>query len=244
MEVLEMNYDLTDNKHWKQKPEERERLACLGTMAAVFAHELANPLAGLTFSLQFVEIELERKQFHDARVRVILEGAMQEIHRLRALLDGFRSLAVPQSLELEFTDLETIIKEVLALEHSNYGAAGVTVKLDFEKRIPLIKLDRGKIKQVILNLCKNGIEAMPEGGCLTLKIYRSEPMVVFEISDNGIGIPDGVNIFELFKTTKLDGSGLGLPLVQRIVSAHNGTINYTTQQGRGTTFKITLPATI
>jgi signal transduction histidine kinase len=83
---------------------------------------------------------------------------------------------------------------------------------------------------------------MRDGGCLTVKVYRSERMVVLEIGDTGIGIPRGMNIFESFNTTKAGGSGLGLPLVQQIVSAHNGTINYTTEAGHGTTFKVCLPA--
>ena len=81
-----------------------------------------------------------------------------------------------------------------------------------------------------------------DGGGLTVKVYRSEPMVVLEINDNGIGVPHGVNIFELFKTTKRCGSGLGLPIAQQIVAAHNGTIDYTTEAGHGTTFKVCLPA--
>jgi signal transduction histidine kinase len=101
-------------------------------------------------------------------------------------------------------------------------------------------LDTAKIKQVILNLCKNAVEAMPDGGCLTLKGYRSRGMVVLEISDDGVGVPDDVNIFELFKTTKPGGTGLGLPLVQQIVSAHNGTIGYKSKPGRGATFKVAL----
>lgn len=75
-----------------------------------------------------------------------------------------------------------------------------------------------------------------------VKVYRSDLMVVLEISDTGIGVPHGVNVFELFKTTKPCGSGLGLAVVQQIISAHSGTINYTTEVGRGTTFKVSLPA--
>jgi two-component system, NtrC family, sensor histidine kinase HydH len=81
---------------------------------------------------------------------------------------------------------------------------------------------------------------MPDGGCLTLKCYRDRGMVVLEVSDDGVGVPDNVNIFELFKTTKSGGTGLGLPLVQQIVSAHNGTIAYKSKPGRGATFKVSL----
>jgi signal transduction histidine kinase len=98
------------------------------------------------------------------------------------------------------------------------------------------------VKQVILNLCKNAVEAMPEGGSLTLKGYLSgADTIVVEVSDTGIGIPEGMDIFEIFRTTKPDGTGLGLPLVSQIVSAHRGTVDYFSEPGKGTTFKLTLP---
>ena len=232
---------LTDKKQLLQKATENDRLALLGTMAAMFAHEIANPLTGLFASLQFVDRELERKKFDDPFLRSTIQGAIREIDRLESLLSEFRSLALPQTLHLRPTDLKKTIEEVLALQKLAYRAAGITVKIDFENGLPLIRLDAAKIKQAVLNLCKNAIEAMQQGGCLTVKVYRSERMVVLEISDNGTGVPEGVNIFELFKTTKAGGSGFGLPLVQQIVLAHNGTISYTTEAGRGTTFKVCLP---
>jgi signal transduction histidine kinase len=157
------------------------------------------------------------------------------------LLSEFRSLALPQSLDLKLTDFQEIIEEILASEKLAYRTVGISIKTDFES-LPLINIDPAKIKQVVLNLCKNAIEAMRGAGCLMVKVYRSELNVVLEISDNGIGVPHDVNIFELFKTTKPCGSGLGLPVVQQIVSAHNGTITYTTEAGQGTTFKVCLPA--
>jgi len=175
-------------------------------------------------------------------LRDTVHGAMREIDRLGSLLKEFRSLALPQTLDLRLTDLEGIIQEILAVEKIAYRAAGITVKLAFENGLPAIELDAAKMKQAILNLCKNAIEAMGKGGCLTFKAYRAGPMVVLEISDSGIGVPEGLNIFELFKTTKVGGGGLGLSLVQQIVSAHNGTINYTTDAGHGTTFTVRLPA--
>lgn len=108
--------------------------------------------------------------------------------------------------------------------------------------MPLVELDAAKMRQVILNLCKNAVEAMPDGGCLTLKGYRSRGMVVLEISDDGVGVRHDVNIFDLFKTTKPGGTGLGLPLVQQIVSAHKGTIAYKSESGRGATFQVSLAA--
>jgi PAS domain S-box-containing protein len=242
MEILEVNYNVTDRKQSVEKAQETERLALVGTMAAVFAHEVANPLSGLSASLRFVDNDLKRKDFDVPFLRASVKGAMQEVDRLVSLLNEFRSLALPQSLHLKLTDLRQIIEEVLASEKMAYRATGITVKTDFENNLPPIRIDSAKIKQAVLNLCKNAIEAMRKDGCLTIKVYRSERGVVLEIGDNGIGVPRGVNIFELFKTTKPCGSGLGLPVVQQIVSAHNGTITYTTEAGHGTTFKVCLPA--
>jgi signal transduction histidine kinase len=211
-------------------------------MASMFAHEVANPLSGLAASLQFAESDLQKQEVDVLTLRATLRAAMQEVDRLVSLLGEFRSLALPQSLDLKLTDLQQIVKEILAAEKIAYRTAGITVTTDFERRFSPIRIDSAKIKQVVLNLCKNAIEAMHAGGCLSVKIYRSERVVVLEISDTGIGVPQGMDIFESFKTTKCRGSGLGLPLVQQIVSAHNGTINYTTEAGRGTTFKVCLPA--
>jgi PAS domain S-box-containing protein len=241
MEILEVSYNVTDRKRSVPKSQETERLALVGTMAAVFAHEVANPLSGLSASLGFVENDLEEKDFDVPSLRATVQGAMREVDRLVTLLNEFRSLAVPQRLDLKLTDFQEIIEEILASEKLAYRAAGITVKTDFES-LPMIRIDPAKIKQVVLNLCKNAVEAMRGGGCLMVKAYLSELMVVLEISDDGIGVAHGVNIFELFKTTKPCGSGLGLPVVQQIVSAHNGTINYTTEAGQGTTFKVCLPA--
>jgi PAS domain S-box-containing protein len=242
MDILEVNYNLSDKRQSGEKARESERLALLGTMAAVFAHEVANPLTGLSASLQFVQSELETKKLGDIFLRNTIRGATQEIDRLGSLLNEFRSLALPQTLDLRLADLAKIVREILAVEEIAYRAAGISVKLEFENGLPAIELDAAKMKQVILNLCKNAIEAMQNGGCLTIKAYRNGQSVVLEIRDDGIGVPKGVNIFELFKTTKSSGSGLGLPLVQQIVSAHNGTIQYVSHAGQGTTFTVRLPA--
>jgi PAS domain S-box-containing protein len=241
-EILEVNYYVTDRKHASKRAQETERLAQVGSMAAIFAHEVANPLSGLSASLQFAESDLQAKEVDVSTLRSTLRAAMQEVDRLVSLLSEFRSLALPQSVDLKLTDLQEIIKEILAAEKIAYRAAGITVKTDFEGRFSPIKIDSAKIKQVVLNLCKNAIEAMRAGGCLGVKVYRSGRMVVLEISDTGNGVPHGMDIFESFKTTKNSGSGLGLSLARQIVSAHNGTINYTTEAGRGSTFKICLPA--
>ncbi len=226
-----------------------ERFAELGKLAAVFAHEVANPLSGLSASLQFALKDLARFTLHHSAKRDVdipiiqgtIQGALREVDRLVELLDDFRSNVPPQSLNIKSTDLETIVREILALEGTGYKSAGVTVKLNFEAGLPAIEIDPSKIKQAILNLCKNAVEAMGDGGCLAIKAYRAEGMVVLEITDDGFGVPDDVDVFELFKTTKPRGTGLGLPVVQQVVSAHHGTVDFTSDSGQGTTFTVRLP---
>lgn len=240
-DVLQLNQDISAIRKEEERVRQTERLALLGTMAGTLAHEVANPLSGISFALEYVERELEMRPF-DGHLRAAVQGALREVGRLDSLLSEFRGIARPQTLDLKKTDLVKIIEEVLACQFETYRALGITVKLEFNDFVPPVMADAGKIKQVILNLCKNGVEAMPTGGYLGLKVYPAGPAVVLEISDTGIGLPGGLDIFELFTTTKPDGSGLGLPLVREIVSAHKGTINYTTEPGHGTTFKIYLPA--
>ena len=226
-----------------------ERFAELGKLAAVFAHEVANPLSGLSASLQFALKDLARFTLHHSAKRDVdipiiqgtIQGALREVDRLVELLDDFRSNVPPQSLNIKSTDLETIVREILALEGTGYKSAGVTVKLNFEAGLPAIEIDPSKIKQAILNLCKNAVEAMGNGGCLAIKAYRAEGMVVLEITDDGFGVPDDVDVFELFKTTKPRGTGLGVLVVQQVVSAHHGTVDFTSDSGQGTTFTVRLP---
>ena len=228
----------------QQKVQERERLALLGTSAAVFAHEVGNPLQAIFLSIEFIESEFNRKQIADPVLISTIEATMREIVRLRSLLHEFRSLAKPQTLDLQSSDLVKIVEEVLALQKLGCQAAGIAVKFESEKRLPPILLDKAKISQALLNLCKNAVEAMPQGGCLSIRLHPSGSMVVMEVADNGVGVPDDVSIFELFKTTKPAGSGLGLPIVQQIILAHKGTIDYINQPGSGATFIVNLPAEI
>ena len=120
-------------------------------------------------------------------------------------------------------------------------APAIQLDLQFEENLPLIQADRQKIKQVVLNLGKNAIEAMPNGGVLIARVYQQNGRILLEVADTGVGIPQGEDVFQLFRTTKPEGTGLGLPIVQQIVSEHRGAIDYTSALCKGTTFKISLP---
>ena len=224
------------HKQSQQRAPVRRFTTTLNTTAALFAHEVASPLQGMSASLQLMECGLQTN--HDALLT--MRTFRREVDRLIILLNEFRSASVPQSLNLKSSGLREIVEEALAVQLILYRNAGVKVRFDFEDGLPALELDAPKIKQVILNLCKNALDAMPKGGDLNIRCYSLGAAVILEIADTGIGMPEGLDPFALFKTTKLNGTGLGLPIVEQIVLAHNGTIEYTSEPGRGTTFKIVL----
>lgn len=233
-----------------EKRAQHDRLAELGNLAAVFAHEVNDPLYGLSASLQFALKDLASltrgglagKELDVPVIQETLQGALREVDRLVELLDEFRLAVPPQTLNLKPADLGNTVKEVLAPEVAGYRSAGITVTMDIVAHLPAIKIDSSKIKQALLNLCKNAVQAMPDGGSLAIRVYRGDDMFVVEITDDGLGVPDDVDVFELFKATKPGGTGLGLPVAQQIISAHHGTVEYTSAAGSGTKFTIRLPA--
>jgi two-component system sensor kinase FixL len=233
--------DITDRRAAERLMREKERLAILGTTAAVFAHEIGNPLNSLATSLDLVKYLLGKRKDVDAVVLETLQAAAQEVERLSSLLKEYRSFARPRQLSLQPTDVGSLLRETIAPHRNSYQAAGIEVRFELGSKLPLISVDPEKMKQVILNLSKNAVEAMPGGGVLTCKAYSSDGQVSIEIRDTGIGIPEGTDVFQLFKTTKEDGTGLGLSIAQQIVSEHHGTIGFTSRQDTGTTFTIKLP---
>jgi PAS domain S-box-containing protein len=233
--------DMTEQKLIQDKLQESERLAAMGTAAAVFAHEIGNPLNGISTSLQFLQLQLAEK---DPTIQLdsTLEFVLKEIYRLGSLLDDFRSLARPQELDLRPTDLAQLVSELLTAQAVQYAKRRILVEQDFPPDLPRVMADIRRMKQVLLNLCKNAVEAMPEGGTLTVRGRHLAGLVSLEIIDTGVGIPDDFDIFQLFKTTKEHGTGLGLAIVRQIISAHQGMISYQSEPGKGTTFTVSLPA--
>jgi PAS domain S-box-containing protein len=234
--------DISEKVRLQEQLVERERLAAIGTTAATFAHEVGNPLNSMYMATQLLERRLaKRRDLIDDTLTTLLRNLMREIMRLTALLEEFRALARRQKLDLRPLSLTALVADFLAGEAPLYTTRGIKVEQSFPPDLPLISADGEKLKQVFLNLCKNAIEAMPQGGTLTIRAHNSGGYVRLEVSDTGIGIPGGVDIFEPFITTKAQGTGLGLTIVRQIVSAHKGTLTYRSTPGVGTTFTLQLP---
>lgn len=208
----------------------------------LFVHQVANSLNGTLACLQLLNLKVQDQGFEDPELKSLVKSATEEIKRLGSLLKDFRSFVQPQNYDFKPTDLRKIIDEIIAEDGLLYESNGVRLKCEFSDTLLPMMLDQEKIKQAILSVCQNAVEAMPSGGVLTFRGYQSEGRIFLEISDTGAGIPKDLEVFEPFRTTKPLSSGLGLPIVSQIISAHDGTIDYVSDLGHGTTFKIGLPA--
>jgi signal transduction histidine kinase len=211
--------------------------AALGVAVAKFTHEFANELNVVSGAVQFLEREIEQPNPAKKSLQHVKSG----IARLGYLLNELQSLAQAQRLSLQPTQLGSVIKELLAIEEPRYAASGVRVEINVPPSLPPILLDASKFRQALLNLCRNAIDAMPNGGSLTLRGYRTHSNVHLEVTDTGEGIPPGLDVFALFTTTKATGTGVGLSIVREIISSHGGTVRYASKPGTGTTFRLTLP---
>jgi len=139
------------------------------------------------------------------------------------------------------THLGVLVDEVLKTLSSESKTAGVQVVKEFPADLPLLNADNERLKQVLLNLVKNAIEAMPSGGKLIVRAAAEHQSIVMHVADTGVGIPAGVDIFQPFVTTKTHGTGVGMAVVRELLSAHGGSISYKSKEGQGTTFEIKLP---
>ena len=237
--LLSVGWDITDKLALLTKLQQSERLATVGMMASIFAHEVGNPLNSMYLQAQLLKRRIEHPR-PDQPLGPRVDNIMSEIVRLNTLLEEFRSFYRPEQMVLESTDLCRVLRDVL--EGLLVPVSGPEIRIEHHiDALPMIRGNADKLKQVFLNLGKNALEAMPAGGTLELRARLIDNRIVVEVSDTGTGIPDGIDVFEPFRTTKPEGTGLGLPLVREIIQSHGGEIRYRSEIGKGTIFTVELP---
>ena len=221
--------------------ERQERLSTLGNMAAAVAHEIRNPLNAVSMGLQRLRVEFQPPEAEE--YRRLLDLVQGEVRRLNAIVEDFLSLARPLSLKPERISIPALLDEVLRLAEAEARASTIAIEREIPRELPPLLADRDRIKQVLLNLVLNALQAMPGGGVLTLGARVSGATLTLSVTDTGAGIPAEIlpRLFEPYVTTKVKGLGLGLAIARRIVEAHGGRIEAENRPEGGSRFRVALP---
>jgi two-component system sensor histidine kinase HydH len=244
--VIVVFRDLSEIKQLQAELRRKDRLAAIGQLVAGVAHEIRNPLFGITSVAQILKREVELAPPHHE----LVEAMLFETQRLNALVSDLLLFGRESRLDRRPTNFHQLLDACCNLYAGEIRERSLELRRVYDPHLPVLWADGDKLKQVVLNLLKNAIEATPPGGTVTVgtegppKERKGEAdWVKLSIRDTGCGIPpeNRDRIFDLFFTTKPRGTGLGLPICRRIVEDHGGKIAVEGQPGEGTTFTIQLP---
>jgi signal transduction histidine kinase len=216
------------------------RLSASGRLTRGVAHEVKNPINAIVLHLQLLQNKLQQID-PDTRRHMDIIGS--EIYRLDRVVQILVDFTRPRDLRLEEIDLRRLLEDVTTLATPDAEQHGVTLTCELPPEPLSVKVDADLMKQAILNVVLNGVQAMPQGGLLTVSARREDEIVVTEVRDQGSGIPHELQekVFELYFTTKKAGSGIGLAQTFQILQWHYGSVDFQSVQGQGTTFRLRLP---
>ncbi|WP_422930451.1 two-component system sensor histidine kinase NtrB [Singulisphaera sp. PoT] len=234
--------DVTERMLMKEQMWRMEQFASLSTLAAGLHHEIKNPITALSIHVQLLEERLRKSAVDDA-VGEMFDVLKSEVRRLSITLDSFRNFANLQRLNVKSVDPEAVLDELARLMGPQATQQGVRLALQCEGRpLPKVALDSEKIQQALLNLMLNALEAMPDGGELSLTARIEDERLKVVVRDTGPGIPPEIqdHIFHPYFSTKDNGTGIGLALAEKLVRQHHGQLDFRTGPA-GTSFRITLP---
>ena len=221
-----------------------ERLSSLGHLAAGVAHEIRNPLNAISMGLQRIKREfLPREESKQEEYLSFVDLISKEVRRVNEIIEQFLSLSRPFELNLKAVSLHDLLSNLVVLFQEEASALGITLSLKCPSHLPTIFMDEEKLTQALINIMKNGIQAMERGGILRIEVISSKEDMEVIFVDSGSGIPaDQMDkIFNYYYTTKEKGVGLGLPIAHRIIEAHNGQLKIESQVGTGTRVIVKLP---
>jgi nitrogen-specific signal transduction histidine kinase len=238
--VVHYTRDVTEQKLLERENERVGRLAALGELSAVIAHEIRNPLSGVGISAQALSRAMHAGDFHESNLKNILKG----IRKVDDVIKGLLDFANPKEPILNPCSVNNIIEEALFFSAPQAQEGRIIIEKILAKNLPAVLLDPDQIKRVFMNIILNAIQAMRPGGILEIRTARKTPrQVMVRISDTGSGIPIAfiTRVFDPFFTTKSQGAGLGLSISRTILEKHHATIACDSQEGKGTTFTIIFP---
>jgi PAS domain S-box-containing protein len=247
--VVEVWRDITERSDLEAQLAHSERLASLGTLAAGVAHELNNPMAAILMGVERLRRWLTREQLLPPRSREDMDGVLQgierETQRCTETTEKLLLLAQPYRAATAWVDLNRAVRDTLSLLNYQMAKQGIAMVQDLDPKVPHIWARESGIRGMCMNLCMNAVQAMKEGGMLTVRTRHAGSTVTLEIEDTGPGIqPQHLDrIWDPFFTTKPigQGTGLGLSITQRTVTGYGGTIRVESRPGEGARFIVELP---
>jgi two-component system, sporulation sensor kinase E len=236
--------DVTEAHQQSARVAESERIGAVTHLAAGVAHEIGNPLNSLHIYLQLMEREIKNL---DPKTRKKLSEHLNvcstEISRLDQIVNQFLKAVRPAPPSLKLRSINEILLDVLKVLEPEIQNRDVLMEKELARDLPQIFADADQMKQVFFNIIRNSLQAMTKGGILHIRTELQDDRIMIAVRDTGGGIPSEVlqHIFEPYFTTKTEGSGLGLMIVQRVIRQHGGLVEVSSEQGRGTTFRLFLP---
>jgi two-component system, LuxR family, sensor kinase FixL len=240
--------DISERARTEQQLVHKNRMAAAGGLASMFIHEVSNPLNNMFIHAQMLERKVTKLASRPVPAEQVdlkatlgegLGVVMDEMRRLSHLLHEFREL-YQHTPTLSPINVVVLLRDMVRRHVVEPGLVNIELIEEIEPGLPPVVGNVDKLEQVLANLGKNAIEAMPSGGMLRVRATRLDRKVIIEISDTGAGIAGDIDPFEAFHTTKPGSSGLGLPVVRQIVLDHGGDVTFVSEPGRGTTFRVEL----